>query len=314
MIGVLMASARPGQRRPGLTDSANLLWGALRIRLRTALGGESAPVWRDALAAVTVIVPLFLLLKAVTQLAIRLFEAGLASPDQILAQHPHGLIVPATTGWYLPPSPATSGAMLLLRQLVAIAPLLLLAALVLLRLRRAAMVTAAVLLVYLPVVTVAASFGHSYVAPADTMVLSMVALFTALALEVAALRVSPGPGRGLEILTWKGLAVLAAAAVAMGTAASAGWWLPTVAHPPLGVAPLLAAGAIVTIGMAWFSALSRRVLIALAVPGCYLLLGPLVPWMGPVEAALAYLPLLIAVAAIAVARSRRTSPPAGEQT
>jgi len=34
MLGVLMTGARAGQHRPGLADTADLIWGALLIRLR----------------------------------------------------------------------------------------------------------------------------------------------------------------------------------------------------------------------------------------------------------------------------------------
>ncbi len=99
----------------------------------------------------------------------------------------------------------------------------------------------------------------------------------------------------------------------MGTAASSGWWLPSVQDWPLRELPLVAVVAVLTIGMAWFSPLSRRIMIALAVPVFYVLIGQLVPRMGPVGATLAYLPLvLLGLAAIAVARNRRAIPSGGE--
>ena len=57
MLGVLMASAGPGRRRPGLADSANLIGGALRIRFRAATTG-SAGLWREALGRAGVLLPL----------------------------------------------------------------------------------------------------------------------------------------------------------------------------------------------------------------------------------------------------------------
>ncbi|HTT50086.1 MAG TPA: hypothetical protein VMH35_01610 [Streptosporangiaceae bacterium] len=62
MLGVLMTGARAGQRHPGLAESANLIWGALRIGLRPGSHGSPDPRWRDALAAVSVVVPLLALL------------------------------------------------------------------------------------------------------------------------------------------------------------------------------------------------------------------------------------------------------------
>lgn len=58
MTGVLLAAARPGQRRPGLADSASLLCGGLRVRARASLRDHSDPGWRDALAVASVTMPL----------------------------------------------------------------------------------------------------------------------------------------------------------------------------------------------------------------------------------------------------------------
>ena len=50
ILGVLMAGAGEGQRRPRLAEAADLLWSGLKMRLRgPALTGESRP-WSDALA------------------------------------------------------------------------------------------------------------------------------------------------------------------------------------------------------------------------------------------------------------------------
>ena len=61
MLGVLMTGAHAGQRRPGPADTANLVWGALLIRLRPARPGTAWPLWRDALAVVSVVLPLVFL-------------------------------------------------------------------------------------------------------------------------------------------------------------------------------------------------------------------------------------------------------------
>src|SRR5215469_8754357 len=58
MLAVLMADAPPGKRRPGIAEAADLLWGALRIRCQPSRPGGAEPAWRDALAVVSVIVPL----------------------------------------------------------------------------------------------------------------------------------------------------------------------------------------------------------------------------------------------------------------
>ncbi|WP_283132957.1 hypothetical protein [Rhizohabitans arisaemae] len=48
MIGVLLAGAHPGQRHPGLGDTADLAKGALHIRLQRAFGPTRAADWQRA--------------------------------------------------------------------------------------------------------------------------------------------------------------------------------------------------------------------------------------------------------------------------
>ncbi len=58
MLGVLMSGSEPDQDRPGLAESANLLLGALRIRLRPGRTLSDRDGWRDALAVFSVAAPL----------------------------------------------------------------------------------------------------------------------------------------------------------------------------------------------------------------------------------------------------------------
>ncbi|MFC5185997.1 hypothetical protein [Actinomadura harenae] len=50
MLDVLMSAARPGQTRPSLADTVDLLKGAVRIRLRASIGGDGPSAWPGALA------------------------------------------------------------------------------------------------------------------------------------------------------------------------------------------------------------------------------------------------------------------------
>ncbi|MEV0596613.1 hypothetical protein [Nonomuraea cavernae] len=61
MIGVLLAGSRPGQSRPHIADTADLLAGAVRMHCRRAFGTVSAPAWRDAVAAGMALWPLLVL-------------------------------------------------------------------------------------------------------------------------------------------------------------------------------------------------------------------------------------------------------------
>ncbi|GGL44940.1 hypothetical protein [Planomonospora parontospora] len=86
MIAVLLASARPGQTRPGLRDAADLLLGAVRIRLRHAFGPGSAPLWRDALNAAAVVAPLSLLVTGLGSAAGLLASASGLPPSYTVVQ------------------------------------------------------------------------------------------------------------------------------------------------------------------------------------------------------------------------------------
>ncbi|SDI61990.1 hypothetical protein [Nonomuraea jiangxiensis] len=62
MLGVLMAGAEPGRRRPHPRDAANLIGGAAAIRLRRPVSPHSLVWWRDAARVAAVLGPLVLLI------------------------------------------------------------------------------------------------------------------------------------------------------------------------------------------------------------------------------------------------------------
>jgi hypothetical protein len=57
MLGVLLTAARPGQRTPGLRETVNLAACGLVIRVRRIPGWLAADAGQDALAVVSLIVP-----------------------------------------------------------------------------------------------------------------------------------------------------------------------------------------------------------------------------------------------------------------
>jgi hypothetical protein len=61
MIGVLLASAPEGRRRPRLADAFDLMTGGLRARFRRRGGGLSDAHWPDSLAVCSVGLPVMLL-------------------------------------------------------------------------------------------------------------------------------------------------------------------------------------------------------------------------------------------------------------
>ncbi len=187
MLGVLMTGARAGQRRPGLAESADLIWGALRIRLRPVPGYAPGALWRDALAVVSTVLPLVIL--------VYLGVLALSLVGQ------HGAVVGVL---------ARSDA----ERLGVWAAL---TACVLLRFRRTAALVAAVMLIW-DATPATYTPGWMYLS------LTNMLIFVTLGLEVAALLASPGPRRGRQILTGKGFA--AALVVPAAVASLINWaWL-----------------------------------------------------------------------------------------
>jgi Domain of unknown function (DUF1707) len=197
MLAVLMTTAPAGKRRPGSAEAADLIWGALRVRFQPQRDG-ARPAWRDALAVLSVILPVIMLVIFTAQET----RNSLSAPLWVLEQ---------------------------------IATPFALVALVLLRLRRLATLAAGAIFLWVAFL----SGGSTYVyATSDAY------LLVPLGLEIVALAASPGPRRGLHILTWKHgalvviatlmvattsypvtLIVIAAIGIAMVLASSLGRWL-----------------------------------------------------------------------------------------
>jgi len=69
MLGVLLATARPGQRTPGLGQAVNLAACGLAIRVRRIPGWLAADAGQDALAVVSLITPALVVILLVLQQA-----------------------------------------------------------------------------------------------------------------------------------------------------------------------------------------------------------------------------------------------------
>ena len=197
ILGVLMAGAGEGQRRPRLTEAADLLWSGLKMRLRgPALTGESRP-WSDALALFSLVAPLFLLLADVLVVALpyRLRPVGRFRFVRTFGSHPE------------------IGGLSLLRQPifdVTVGLGVLVAILVLLGLRWMALAAMAAAAVY----WVAARQMIPWI-PYPLQLLTAGGYL----LETAALIASPGPRRGRQLVNWRyGVVLLVgAAAVQLST-------------------------------------------------------------------------------------------------
>jgi hypothetical protein len=213
MLAVLMTAAPGGKRRPGIAEVADLIWGALRVRFQPSQDGAE-PAWREALAVLSVILPVIMLV---------IFSVREA---RVLLTFP----APGAFSYGFP-----------LWAIEAPTAAFILVALVLLRLRRAAALAAAAMVLWVAFLSGGSTYFY---VTADAY------LFLALGLEIAALVASPGPRRGLQILTWKhgALVVIATLAVA------------TTSYP----VTLIVIAVICTV-MALASSLGRRLLVLLAI-------------------------------------------------
>src|SRR5262249_29955576 len=84
MLGVLMAAAQPGQRRPGARESLDPVWSARENRGRMTVRGADSQPWAAALALVGVLLPLLMLLLKLTIFLDRGAQYGFGSPADIL--------------------------------------------------------------------------------------------------------------------------------------------------------------------------------------------------------------------------------------
>ena len=198
VLAVLMAGARPGQRRPGLAEAADVIKSALRMRLRPAGAALRYPDWADGLAVFSVLAPLLLLAVAVLEVALPY-------------RPPHTLRAARVFGGYY-----QIGGLSLIHQPgfgIAVGCQVIVAASVLLGLRRLALAAVAAAAAF----WIAAHYGitaHYWIPyPLQLLTVSVVML------EAAALIASPGPRRGRALMGWGHVAVLllAAAAVQVST-------------------------------------------------------------------------------------------------
>jgi hypothetical protein len=275
MVGVLLAAAGDAQvRGPKLlasalrfgqhtADSADLVAGALRIRGRMAQTRIRRTAWfcwtvrdqrwSDALAVVSVVAPLLLLVAALAEIHIP--QAAASS----VTGHPHWQL---TAALGLADLPLAVGAPVV-------------AALTFGRLRRTAGLAALAAAIGQVVSGVLRS------APAFTRYASPAVAFTVLlaCTAAAALLLSPGPDRGLALLTPRGTGLVAAGALILGGFSVGGtMWFGAASPPSFGFTgfggevaglpgDLLIASVLVTVAGACLRApVSRRVLALLAIP------------------------------------------------
>jgi hypothetical protein len=240
MLAVLMTQAPEGKRRPGIAEVVDLLLGALRVRYQPSGAAAAEPGWRDALAVASVILPVLILLTA-----------AVSETRMLLSFPAPGAFAYGFPRWIIP----------------GLAPPLALAAVTLLalRMRRVAVLAAAGLLILL---------GSGLPSHGVALAVSDDYLFLAVGLEIAALMASPGPRRGLQILTWKHAALAVIAVLAIGASPS-----------PLTPAVMFIVLGVICTAMALTSSLGRWLLVLLAIPGY-----PFFFTWAPFPIAMAFLP------------------------
>lgn len=166
MIGVLLASAPTGQRRPGVADALDLVGGGARVRLRALLTGAQDPGWRDALALTSLIAPVVL--------------AALVLRQNL------GWIAALTWHNWTPDFGLAGVAVLLVPVVLGLAGL-----------RRVGALAAVATVVWFA--AQAAAFGGHVPEPRLACYLVLIAI------EALALAASPGPRHALRLITGKGM-------------------------------------------------------------------------------------------------------------
>jgi hypothetical protein len=223
ILGVLMFAAQPGQRRPGARDSLNLLWSALKIRIRTTLRGADSRPWAAALALAGVLLPLLMVLLKLTDFLYGGALRGFGSPADVLVGGYGDPGAYAQLFQHNPYSVALTGN---IEQALTAGPVpaLILAALACAGWRR----TAAVFAGLIPLAYLGISLTGSFTllaGPAQDVVLYVYGL------EALILFAAPGAPRGWRALQRRPSALLAVATAGFGVALNGGI-LPLLPHAP----------------------------------------------------------------------------------
>jgi hypothetical protein len=95
MLGVLLATARPGQRAPGARQTVNLIACGLAIRTRRALSSLADETWQDALAVMSLITPVLMLVITALGFAVAIREA-------VVEHHAYPAAGPFWQPWLVP--------------------------------------------------------------------------------------------------------------------------------------------------------------------------------------------------------------------
>jgi hypothetical protein len=242
MIGVLLASAPEGKRRPGIADTLDLIKGALLARLRPADGNIDAG-WRDTFAVFSIAAPAAFLAYRIVISGVQAYRfRALPLPVDLLR------FAMGSAEFVLP---------------IALATLLAL------RARRTAVVVAAVPAILFGFLTVTSFTSYSGT-PSQHAAATWYLLF--FLLEMIALAISPGPRRGATIMTRPAWAIMASAGCLAGLTLLPRFvpGYPLSDHVSLMLAVITVAGVLCTAAgllMTLPPPVGARLLLLLAIPG-----------------------------------------------
>jgi hypothetical protein len=279
MIGVLLASARDGQRHPHPADGLDLALGGLRIRLRAVLAGRLDARFTDALAAYSIAAPVMWLISYIFPASaliyrwLRLAHTELGLPYRLVPLGFEALFIAFVA---VPVILAWRGH------------------------RRSAVLVATVPAVFETILALRLSGTSAEVAAAAASLL--------LTLQATALAIAPGPTRGAELLTKRAWAVLCVAGLAAAvpyTPHASGVLLKI----PLSavVTAVACAAAVILAGLAVTlpPAIGRRLIALLAAPAyLYVIAIPMVDGSSTLisgSLAAVYLPALALIVLMATA-------------
>jgi hypothetical protein len=231
ILGVLMAAAHDGQRRPGARDRADLVWSGLRIRIRTILRGAEGESWQQALAWFAVLLPLLMVIQRAADLIVRGAEYHFGSPADILIGA-YGDPGSYTRSFQLNPFHIAFTGNLTGALTAGPLPALILAALVLLGLRRAAAAFAA----FIPLAFLGIALTSGYTLGGGP---STTGTLYAYGIEALALFAAPGAAAGWRALRLRPTVLLAVGTIALGVSVNGGLW-PLATPPARSMRQLLA--------------------------------------------------------------------------
>jgi hypothetical protein len=300
MIGVLLDAARPGQRWPGVIESANLVRSGVQIWLRRVPSGDPGSAWSGTLGALSILVPFIWMVDQ----AMRIAEG-----DTLWWKAPAAgrLPLPLTMTWVHAPSGLLGWLQLGAANLDSLLSIAILAIFVLLRLRRTA-IAWLVLVMVPPWPRIVGFYPYGFMLGRPGGLGLITLQLVALAALLAASQPLPRPmAIGGRVWLLAGVIAGTMGATSLPPVRSRGGpWLPFYEPWHNWRFPVILAGLAAMIALTAMVPGCRRVMLLLAVPVMYYVGVPLYVVLGVGEPMdLILLPLVVLLCLLAVVMIRR---------